>query len=119
MTNTLIRDNFEELMKLNKEDRELVMSYLETWTESYPPEFPDGETLSMKIESQFQTYLESLGINEDDVDMIEVEGKITEHSSYVETDVQYVLDTWRGEFDNELFSDLVEDFFIGNLAESE
>ena len=115
MENTLIRDNFEELMKLNKEDRELVMSYLETWTESYPPEFPDGQTLSMKIQSQFETYLKTLGINEDDIDMFEVGNKITEHSSYVETDIQCIIDTWRGEFDNELFSDLVEDFFVESI----
>lgn len=115
MENTLIRDNFEELMKLNKEDRELVMSYLETWTESYPPEFPDGQTLSMKIESQFETYLKTLGINEDDVDMFEVGNEITEHSSYVETDIQCIIDTWKGEFDKEFFSELIEN----NLVESE
>lgn len=115
MTNTLIKDNFEELMKLNKEDRELVISYLETWTESYPPEYPDGNTLSMKIESQFETYLEMIGVDVDEIDMIEVSDRIIEHASYVETDVTYVLDTWRGQWDNELFADLVEE----NLAVSE
>ena len=44
--------------------------------------------------------------------MFEVGNKITEYSSYVETDIQCIIDTWRGEFDNELFSDLVEDFLV-------
>ena len=115
MTSTLVRDNFEELVKLNKEDRELVMSYLETWTESYPPEYPDGYTLSWKIQSQFETYLNMIGIDENEIDMISVNDRIIEHASYVETDVRYVLDTWRGQWDNELFADLVEE----NLAVSE
>jgi hypothetical protein len=112
MRNTLIQDNFEELMKLNKEDRELVMSYLETWTESNPPEYPDGNTLCSKIESQFETYLYMIGVDKDEIDMNSVSDRIWEHASYVETSVNYILDTWRGQWDNELFAELVEDYLV-------
>lgn len=112
MTSTLVRDNFEELMKLNTEDRELVMSYLETWSESYPPEYPDGDTLSDKIDSQFKTYLQIVGIDEDEIDMFSVEDRIREHANNLETDVKYVLDTWLGQWDNELFAELKEEYLV-------
>ena len=112
MNNTLIQDNFQDLMKMNDQDRKIVISYYETWSEQYPPEYSDGKTLGMKIQSQFNFYLYMIGISETEIDMDACEREINEVSSEMETDAKYVIDTWRGQWDNELFADLVENYSL-------
>jgi hypothetical protein len=115
MKNTLIKDNFEEISKLSTEDRQVILTYFENWTENSPAEFEDGSTLSNKFEGLFSCWLSDEKELDDDIieDILsESHDSIIELASYNEYDVQTVIDVYNGNWGDiyEKFEELYDLF---------
>ncbi len=120
MTNTLIQDNFEDLMKLSKEDRQIVMTYFENWTESIPAYFADGDDLQDKFEQMFHSYLlEHKRLDSDTVhDMVwSAQDELQEAASHSEYDVETVIDAYHKRIEE--FEEWFQELYENCLAESE
>lgn len=105
MTNDLIQRNFEDLMKLSKEDREIVMTYFNNWTESSPCEYEDDDTLQNKYEKMFSLWLHKSnnlkqGTIVDIIDYHDNNNSFQEMASYTEYDVDFVIDAYHLRYEN-------------------
>ena len=113
MENKLIERNFEELSNLNKEDRSVVMEYFNNWTESYPAYFSDGDTLQDKMEKTFSKWfdenhdMESF-TSEDVIETMSDDFLFT--ASDLEYDVDWVLSYYKGEYNEEFFQELLDEY---------
>jgi hypothetical protein len=110
MKNTLVQDNFEEISKLSNEDREVILTYFDNWTESLPSYFEDGETLQEKFETLFRCWLsDEKELDEDEIDdiLFEYEDFIMEWSSNNEYNIQIVIDLYKGDWSN-IYEELEE-----------
>jgi|694.fasta_scaffold74463_6 hypothetical protein len=118
MDNTLIQDNFDELLKLTKEDRNVVIQYFNNWSESYPAYFEDNDTLQEKMEKSFIKWFnenhDMESFTAEDVMEYHNDG-LNEMASLWEYEVDTILSYYKGEYDEELFKELVEEY----LAEQE
>jgi len=70
MKNTLVKDNFEELSKLNEKDREIVIDYFNTWTDSTPCYYIDGCTIKERFDRYFLKWIEGKDLSEDVYDKV-------------------------------------------------
>jgi len=115
MENTLIQDNFDELLKLSKEDRNVVIQYFNNWTESLPAYFEDNDTLQEKMEKSFTKWFSETHDMESFTaeDVIEYhEDGLREMASLWEYEVDTILSYYKGEYDEELFKELVEEYLV-------
>ena len=122
MANTLIQDNFEEISKLSNEDRQVILTYFGNWTESLPAYFEDGDTLELKLESLFQSWLSDEKELDNDELIDEVSDfcndSIHEWSSDNEYNIQLVLDVFNGDWGGEIY-ELFEEWYDEYLQEQE
>ena len=105
----------DDLQKLNADERELVMDYYSSWSEDYPSTYPDGKTMTDKIEDLFGDWLKIT--NPENVDVDEVmeysEELIRDYVySYWELDPQTIVDISRGIGDHELFQDILDEYLV-------
>lgn len=115
MKNTLIQDNFDELMKLSKENREMVMTYFNNWTETSPAYFDDDDTLQEKIEKTFTKWFDENHNMENYTaeDVIEtLSDSFQEIASYLEYSVDHIVSYYNGEYDEEEFEELIENYLV-------
>lgn len=70
MKNTLVKDNFEELSKLNEKDREIVIDYFNTWSETQPCYYIDGCTIKESFDRYFLKWIEGKDLSEDVYDKV-------------------------------------------------
>ena len=120
MKNTLIQDNFEEISKLSTEDRKVVITYFENWTESIPAYYEDGDSLQDKFESLFKCWLsDEKELSDDEIEDIifECGDSIQEWASYNEYDVWAIVDLYNGDWGN-IYEEF-EELYENNLVESE
>ena len=120
MTNTLIQNNFEELMELSKEDRQIVMTYFNNWTESSPAYYHDGDTLLDKYEQMFYSFLSDYKrLDSDTVEdiLFSAKDELQEHASYCEYCVYTVIDAYHKNIEE--FQDWFQELYENNLVESE
>jgi hypothetical protein len=115
--NTLVQNNFEEISKLSKEDREVVLTYFGNWTESSPAYYADGETLGEKFESLFRNWLyHETDLTESEmVDLVDnSKDRIWEWASYNEYEIETILELYHGDCGNllEEFQELCENNFV-------
>ena len=82
MKNTLVKDNFEQLSKLNEKDREIVIDYFNTWSETQPCYYIDGLTIKERFDRYFLKWIEmKVDLSGDDF------GKVID---YVENDMTLI-----------------------------
>lgn len=70
MNNTLVKDNFEEISKLNERDREIVIDYFNTWSETQPCYYIDGCTIKERFDRYFLKWIETKDLSEDVYDKV-------------------------------------------------
>jgi hypothetical protein len=70
MNNTLVKDNFEEISKLNERDREIVIDYFNTWSETQPCYFIDGLTIKERFDRYFLKWIEGNHLGQNDYDKV-------------------------------------------------
>lgn len=117
MTNTLIQDNFEEILKLSDQDRQVVLTYFENWTESSPAFYEDGQTLQDKFESLFESWLsDEKELDEDEIEdlLFECRDSIQEWASYNEYNISAIVDFYNGNWGDiyEEFEELYDEFLV-------
>ena len=120
MRNTLIQDNFEEISKLSPEDRKVVITYFENWTESNPAYYEDGDSLQDKYEKMFYSYLSDYKRLDSDTveDLVYfTRDELQEGASYTEYDVETVIDAYHQKVDE--FQEWFEELYQNNFVESE
>jgi hypothetical protein len=115
--NTLVERNFEEISKLSKEDREVVLTYFGNWTASSPAYYADGETLREKFESLFRCWLyDETDLTESEMeDLIDdSQDEIQEWASDNEYEIDTILELYHGDWGNlyEEFEELCENNFV-------
>jgi hypothetical protein len=115
MENTLIQDNFDELIKLSKEDREIVMTYFNNWTETSPAYFDDNDTLQEKIENTFTKWFNEHHDMENFTaeDVIEtLYDCFQETASYLEYSVDAIVSYYNGVYDEKYFEEILSNYFV-------
>jgi L-cysteine desulfidase len=121
MENTLIQDNFDEISKLSNEDKKVIMTYFGNWTESLPSYFEDGDTLSIKVDNLFESWLsDEKELEDDEIQDIVYDycsDLIREWCSDNEYNIQLVLDVYNGNWGGEIY-ELFEEWYDEYLAES-
>jgi hypothetical protein len=120
MKNTLIQDNFEEISKLLPEDRKVVTTYFENWTESTPAYYEDGDSLQDKYERMFYIFLSDYKrLDSDTVEdlVYSVKDELQEGASYTEYDVETIVDAYHLKVQE--FQEWFEELYENNLVESE
>jgi len=70
MNNTLVKDNFEQLTKLNEKDREMVIDYFNTWSDMYPCYYIDSLTIKERFDRYFLKWIETKDLSEDVYDKV-------------------------------------------------
>ena len=70
MNNTLVKDNFEEISKLNERDREIVLDYFNTWSDMYPCYYIDSLTIKERFDRYFLKWIEPKDLSEDVYDKV-------------------------------------------------
>jgi len=111
--NRLIQDNFYELMKVSEENREIVMTYFNNWTEGSPAYFDDNDTLQEKIEKTFIKWFDEHHNMENYTaeDVIKtLYDSFQEIASYLEYSVWAIVSYYNGVYDEELFKELIENY---------
>jgi len=111
--NRLIQDNFYELMKVSEENREIVMTYFNNWTEDSPAYFDDNDTLQEKIEKTFTKWFDEHHNMENYTaeDVIKtLYYSFQEIASYLEYSVWAIVSYYNGVYDEELFKELIENY---------
>jgi hypothetical protein len=114
MKNTLIQDNLDKLMTLSKEDREMVITYFNNWTESDPAYYEDGETMQDKLENLFEQWLKTKQLNLTDEEVSDILewswDALQEWASHSEYCVDSILDVAHNKNIDKEFHQLYEDF---------
>ena len=105
----------DDLSKLNDDDRQLVMNYYSTWSEDYPSTYPDGKSMTDKMQDLFREWLKITNPENIDIDelMDYCEEPIRDYVySYWELDPQTIVDLYRGIGDHELFQDILDEYLV-------
>ena len=97
------------------------MTYFGNWTESLPSYFEDGDTLSIKVDNLFESWLsDEKELEDDEIQDIVYDycsDLIREWCSDNEYNIQLVLDVYNGNWGGEIY-ELFEEWYDEYLAES-